>query len=334
MTSSYDNSSMDSYKRCPRAFYFRHVRHLFGEGTKPSLAFGGAWGSAMDALWTARLTQRMSKADAFDAAVEAWRGEWTNRGMELELAAHEAEELSPRLPATAMRMLADYIREREALLDPDQTELISCEQPFEVPLPPSDCVYTGLFDKLVQHRGQVLCIEHKTTSLYAKGGPFRSTYVDGWSMNSQVDGYLYALSRLYPKARTAVWVDAALVHKTVSGFQIIPVEKQRPQLQAWQWEATFWASLIETDKRVCSTCPTETPIMYAFPKNTNGCYAYNTSCQYMDMCRAWSNPLARADQVPPGFTIEEWDPLERGQAPVIRVPLGDMEMVQVHKAPE
>jgi hypothetical protein len=177
----------------------------------------------------------------------------------------------------------------------------------------------GLIDKVIEYRGKVLAIEHKTTTQYRKGGPFRHTFTEMFSPNSQVDGYQYALHLLYPKRNGGVWVDAALVHRSESGYMFIPVEKQRQMLDAWLWEVSYWIELVKEDRRLLELTRPEHLYMAAFPRKPEACFDYGASCPYLNMCRAWPNPVGR--EAPDTFRVEHWNPLQRGSTEKVVAPI-------------
>jgi len=218
------------------------------------------------------------------------------------------QEIAPRTPMHAYEMLIAYVVTKAKLLD--DMELVATERPFAVPMDDSKKLfYVGKIDKQVRLKssGRIRGIEHKTTTAYRKGGPFRSGYIDSFSPNSQVDGYLFALHMMFPGEVEGIWVDASLVHKTEEGFMFIPVDKQMGMLDAWLWETRDWIDRIEDDKqRLASTDATD-PYMTAFPKNTQHCWNYNRQCPYSYCCKAWPNPIGK--QIPANMVEDRWDPL-------------------------
>lgn len=316
---AYDNTALSNFKRCARYSYFRDVKHWVPDMPSAPLAFGSSWGRTLDVVFEMLCgPARLPMADIFDQAMLAFEHEWTDLGMPSSdsIDGEMEKELSPRTPKVAAEMLTAYLEERQAFFD-QVPKLVGCEVPFIIPLDDEGKYhYCGLLDKLLRHRGKVLCIDHKSTGQYKKEGYFKSTFMDSFSPNSQVDGYLFALHKLFPGERPAVWIDAALVHKTVQGFSFIPIEKQFSHLEAWRWEALHYIKEIEQQKVLLADVASTDAIMKAFPKNTNSCFAYNTACPYMDLCRAWPNP--KGFDLPPGFKIEEWKPLERSDHPVMK----------------
>lgn len=274
--------------------------------------FGSAWHKAMEVIWAAISPPAIapSKEVVCKIAYAAFLKEWTDEGMPPpeEIDYEQEKEFSPRTPAQALEMIVAYVDQRYA--HRADFELIAVEKPFAVPLNPDDpnLFYVGKIDKIVRRRNKVLGIEHKTSTAYKKGGPFRGTFVDSFSPNSQVDGYLYALHMMFPDQVGGVWVDAALVHKNEEGFMFIPVERQLQHLDSWLWEVREWIERVEADKIEAGNSRAASPYMKAFPKNTNSCWDFNSACAYLGMCKAWPNPIDKP--IPAGFTAKRWDPLE------------------------
>lgn len=304
----FDNTRISSYKTCPRQFLFRHVLHWNPQGTKLALIFGGAWHAAMDVIWSN--IKVMDKASLAGAAYAAFLDHWCKEGMPHpdEMDYDMVKDISPRTPHQAMEMIVAYIDTRARTAS--DFELLHVERPFAVPIDPNDhtLFYVGKIDKIVKRRNKVLAIEHKTTTAYKKDGPFRSQFLDSFSPNSQVDGYLYTLHMMFPGQVGGVWVDAALVHKQEEGFTFIPIERQLQHLDTWLWEVRWWIKQIESQLVEYKEATPNHPYLKAFPKNTNSCFNFNTACPYISICKAWPNPKGK--DIPPGFNKDIWNPLE------------------------
>jgi len=309
----YDNTRLSDYKRCPRLYFFRHVLDWRPAGSAVPLIFGGAWHSAMEVVWANIKTMERQElvTRAYGKFLETWCGSGMPAPSEID---YEMEkELSPRTPGQALEMIIGYIDVRKP--HAEDFEVLAIEQPFIVPLDPRDdtLFYVGKIDKIVLRQKKILGIEHKTTTAYRKdkSQPFRAGFLDSFSPNAQVDGYLYALHLMHPGNVGGVWVDAALVHKSEEGFTFIPIEKQLRHLDAWLWETRRWIGLVEHDAMLVRQMGTQGPgypHMEAFPKNTNSCWDFNHQCAYLDLCKSWPNPLGY--EMPAGFKKEHWDPLD------------------------
>lgn len=325
----YDNTMLSDFKRCPRYFYYRYELGWRRSGVSPALAFGGAWHEAMQVVWASlrEATRTKTTKELAKEAHDAFCAYWVQEGMPSpsEMTYEMELELSPRTPGRAYEMLLAYIEQRSKLSH--EFEILSIEKAFAVPLDPQDdsLFYIGLIDKIVKRHGKILGIEHKTSSAYKKNGPFRGGFIDSFSPNSQVDGYLYALHLLFPGQVGGVWVDAALVHKQEEGFLFIPVERRLEHLDSWLWEVRWWIGQVEWEKgSLKETNPTDR-ILTAFPKNTNSCWDFQQACPYLELCKSWSNPLGRPP--PLGYEVSFWNPLKHVKGLPLEVP-GQNSVVQ------
>lgn len=310
----YDNTRLSDAKKCLRYFYFRHERDWVPVGLAPPLAFGLGWHSAMDVVWK-RLVggTKLSTTDIAQEAYIAFEKDWTEGGFPglNEIGPEQAADLGARTPMVALEMIYEYIEARRNFLETCELEAI--EKPFAVPLDPNDSTlyYVGRFDKVFGYRKKFFTGEHKTTSLYSVKGTFRDTFVQSFSPNSQVDGYLYSGHMEYGDKFKAVWIDGALVHKNVhNGFIFIPIERKLSQLDSWLWEARYWIDQVEANREALTKVSPDDPYMAAYPKNTNSCIDYARPCPYMDLCKMTANPHALRE-TPDGFKSEHWSPFER-----------------------
>lgn len=309
----FDNTRISDYRRCPRYFYYRHERGWVLKGpSSAALAFGGAWHAAMDSIWRDVSENRRDKQDLVDRAYGAFLDHWMSEGMPhtSELSYEQQQKMLPRTPMVALEMIVNYVDKRLRLIS--EAQIMDIERPFIVPLRPDDpnLFYVGRIDKVMRYAGRIYGIEHKTTTAYKKDGHFRSAFLDSFSPNSQVDGYLYVLHMSFPDEKIGgVWVDAALVHANDhEGFAFIPIDKQMPMLDSWLWEVNNWIGRIFEDRARVNDLDGSERYMEAFPKNTNSCFDFNQTCPYLDICKAKPNP--HGEQAPPGYAEDRWDPLE------------------------
>lgn len=294
----YDNTRISSYRGCPRQFFFRHHRDWLPEGAeKLDLTFGQAWHSAMNVVWN---------KGSFQDAMLAFTNTWIEEGLLPPTADNYqiiTQASDKKNPWVAMEMLQNYIKQRQEFIN-DCTE-IEIERPFAVPLNLEQTIfYIGRLDKIVKHRIQGrLVIEHKTTGWYAKEGGFRSDYIESFSPNSQVDGYIFAGNSLYGDGIKGVWVDAALCHKTVHDkFKFIPCDRQFAMMDDWLNDTIEWVNRIQTDLQRHSDG------VHSFPKNTSSCNIFS-GCSYRNICKFVANPTASI-QPPSGYRIEKWEPFD------------------------
>lgn len=314
----YDNTRISGHRSCNRKYYFRHVRHLTGTGTAPALAFGAAWHKAMDTVWSGVLDgPTFDPGVVFTSAIATFNDELTAQlGTPFDNLDDEHKNLfnrAKRTPDIAKHMLARYIGERANFMRAN-FRLLSIEKPFIVPINPTqEILYCGRLDKVVEYAGGVWAIEHKTTGSGSGKNGFYRVWTEQWQPNSQVDGYLHALRMLYGNRAKGVLIDGALVHRTDSHFEYIPVDRQVDQLEAWHYDLTEELHRIDENKKALARSTPQDQVLRAYPKNTNSCTDYNQTCTFIAICRTIPNPLAMTDEQ---FTrdgrlkVEKWSPFD------------------------
>lgn len=302
----YDNTKVTAFKECPRYFYLRHVLGwtLSGKVAAP-LVFGTSWHAAMDALWTSYHKLR-SDAERIDYAMEGFYEGWASEGYSLDLSLDDIIALKPRTPATAESMVSRYIDERRHLLE--NAELIQAEQPFAVPLfeGSEPAWYAGKLDKVIKMQGDLIVLEHKTTTSFKKDGGFRYDFLDQFVNNSQVDGYLYGGTMLYGGIKY-VYVDAALVHEKERHFKILPNARSTSGLSVWLDETRYWVATIEHARQEVAN---GRPLAATFPRATNNCVGKYSTCPYLHVCSTLNTreDFEKLGGPEAGFIVNHWEP--------------------------
>jgi len=316
----FDNTRLQDFRRCARYYFFRHVKHWSRDsGPSAPLAFGGAWHAAMDILW-ASIAAGKPRDECIEDAFKAFKLFWYLAGMpfEEEMDEDDRKFWSPRLPSTAHEMLWEYHEARQRFIR--SVEILEIERPFAVPLTPDDptLFYVGRIDKIVRvDSRRIRGIEHKTTTAtkaIGKETRIRPLFMESFSPNSQVDGYLFALAILYDAPETDVWVDAAMVHATKQDFAFIPVERIGPMLDAWLYTTHKKVQEVEDNNRQLLQDSPNDPYLRAFPQDTRSCFDFNTACPFLPLCKSRANPLTW-EEAPPGYKVDRWDPLEHVGTP-------------------
>ncbi len=313
MKTYFDNTRIKDFKTCPRAFYYRHRRHWRREGTAPALVFGLAWHAAMDILWPK--AKELNDEDLLTASFLAFDKVWRDEGFPgyEEWKLEYDETFQPRTPGNAIEMLAHYIKQRGPFIRESAT-VEQVEMPFAVPIYDDnpDTFYIGRIDKVIVYKGRWIAIEHKTSTSYSKEHIFRSNFINSFAPNSQIDGYAYNLPEVLGKKLQAIWIDAALVHKTVhDGFKFLPIDRSEEMLSSWHVETQNWIERIDMEDKLSKAEITsgKPGPMKAFPKNTEACQNFS-GCSYADICRFIPDPR-KLENPPDGFIKDRWSPFER-----------------------
>lgn len=301
----YDNTRLSSYKECPRAYFFRHVRHWRGKEIPKPLIFGLSWHESMDVVWG--LLGKTEDEKVLALAMEAFNKEWIKDGgiPEDEMNDETRAAWLPRLTSVAAEMLWNYILKNGDFIK--EVEIINIERPFAVPINPNNpnIFYIGRLDKEFRKGGRVYLIEHKTTTAYSKEYGFLTSYTTSWSPNSQIDGYLHSGYMTYGAELKSVYVDAVLVHKQHHAIhKFIPIERHLAALDDWRDATEEWIDRIEIDKKRFKDGDRR-----AFPMNTNSCHGKYGPCSYINICKFVPNLMQKVEP-PEGFIVERWSPFE------------------------
>jgi hypothetical protein len=212
-------------------------------------------------------------------------------------------------------MIVEYIKQRSVFLTND-INVLAIEQPFIVPIYPDnmDILYCGRKDKVIEWRGSIWVVDHKTNSSYSKAQGFQASFTDSFSPDNQIDGYAYTATMLHGDKFKGILIDAALVNKTHHDvFGLIPVERHSSHLEPWLAETRAEIELIELQKAHLEADEKWDPRlpMSQFGKNTGACYNWNTPCAYMDVCQMFPNPSVI--EMPSQYIEEEWTPFNEEQ---------------------
>lgn len=302
----FDNSSLATYKECPRKYYLRHVRGwtVASDREAPALVFGKSWHSGMDAIWG---NQYQSKSELLDLSMGNFLLEWTGNNYEASLDLDQQELLAPRTPGIAREMYFHYIEQRERPLKDGKT--LAVEQPFAFPFPNlDDTWYVGRLDKVIEWNG-VHVLEHKTTTAYAIKGTFQPNYVESWQASSQCKGYQFGGGLYYPELQD-VWVDAALVHKKVhDGFKFIPVCHSVPLVQEWVSTTERWLFNLISELEDLEIRQGNLNAGRLFPKNEDACYGKYGVCPFLNICATTPDP-DKLKEPPFGYMESQWEPFD------------------------
>ena len=305
----FDNTRLTSFMACPRSYFFRHVKHWDRVSKPIFFTFGSAWHSGMDVIWLAAKTH--SQADLLEMACIAFKQIWSSEVEEDYIP--DIKEI--RTPGLAREMFLNYLNMRYEQLKTYTVTKEGVEVPFMVPIiESSDIFYIGRIDKVFSERNDIVFAEHKTTTSYKKDGGFQASFVESFSPNNQVDGYIYHGKVAYGDKFKGVNIDAALVHKSARWFKTIPISRLEQISEGWVWETQYWISEIIDNLQFYNdlVASGDEPLyMPAFPKKTASCMSYQgyTKCTYHAICRFQSeNPTFM--ECPDNFQVLPWEPFK------------------------
>jgi len=195
-----DNTMLTAFNTCPTKFYWRHVRHLVGQGENhAALDFGSAIHSALATLYNGG-----SKTECIDSFAKAMEGAATDDKRNLQ---------------NGLAILAGYF---EKWL-PEQFKIKQVEIALQWELS-SDLIYCGKVDGLVEWMGDVYILEHKTSSSM-------SQFVA--QPNHQISGYIYG-SQVLGQSTVGAIVNLVAVLKTKQDYHRILTYRAKWELDDWR----------------------------------------------------------------------------------------------------
>ena len=295
----FDNSMLDVFRVCPRKFYYRHIRNWEPSGLRIPLIFGTGFHAAMDTIWAD--IHGNNDFQLLEAGMASFLKAWNAGGMGTQL----DFDTFPRTPARMIDMLTEYIKRYRSQIE--SVQVLEIETAFVVPLSleNTEIFYIGKWDKVYKDRLGINILDHKTSSSFA------TTWMNSFSPNGQMDGYLHAGHMTYGEEMHGVMIDGALVSKTKIDFMRLPLQRQVSQLNAWLWEVTDLIDQIElNEERLMELRDLDKPLDYmaAFPKCTTSCTQYYGLCPYHDFCRFFDNPDTH--EIPDTMVVSTWTPFD------------------------
>jgi len=314
MLELYSNSKVTSHRKCNRFHYWSYERNLGTTGISPPLIYGECWHVSMDIVWRAiKECPDLSNSEICELAHISFKECWSKFDLPSIDMMDDVmlKKFGARTPDTAFYMLSNYIEKRRSFIE--SIELLNVEQPFAVPLYPDNpnIFYVGKRDKDIRWDGRVWAVEHKSTSWGTAKNGFNSIYIETFSPNSQIEGYIHSLNMEYGKEAKGVLCDLALVTKNNhEHFMFLPIEKSIANLDAWLWSVRKEIENIEDNRHDLEHMTEGLNFMDTFPMNDTACIQFMKPCAFIDLCKTIPNPQDMAEKIPLGFVEKEGSPFE------------------------
>ena len=312
------NSSLNTFRRCPREYFFRYVLLRKARAKTAALRFGTLFHVALNAWWLCSgdalaklfaalvaIASQIGERDPFEMAkaralIVGYTARWGWEGYETI-----AVELQFRLPI----MTCDEMRDGG-----DRVVARSAPYPIGYDL-------GGAIDVIIKHRGRVRNVEHKTTSADISIGS------DYWrhvvTMDPQVSTYHHAAHRLgyaphdtlYDVVRKPALVPLLATPEEDRKYTKPTKKEPTPRLYANQreqdetseeYEARLLAEIESNPAKYFARMPivrlerdnaeherdvreTAELIAYAeqgniWPRSPNACERFGRLCEYHDTC--------------------------------------------------
>lgn len=267
----FDSSTLTTFERCPRLFYWRYVRHLSPVDVQIPLSYGSALHEALH-VW--------HDTHDIEEAVAMFHAHWTDLEHEKDRTADNGELL-----------LRGYARKYAK----EPFKIVSLEKHFDLPL--GTYQYCGRFDAVVHWDGQYYVMDHKHTKrLY--GNYFRQ-----YRPNLQMSGYAWAAQRIFDVPIAGLVIN--LIHvtqKTVKGIdQGEPYQRAFVSREPWELDEFEQIAHALMDRAV----NLDQEDRHAWPMCWSACNDYG-GCSYRDLCMD-TDPDSILDTQ---FVVRKWSPLD------------------------
>lgn len=312
-----DGSKLTAFLTCPRAYFYEYLLGWRPETPSNHLIFGTSWHLAMEALLLGQ-----GPDEAYQLFLIDYRKTF---GPETD-ALYE-----PKTPANAEIVLMAYAA--KYVDDLSKFDVLHTEISGTVAIAE---------DRKLHFRMDSVCRDLETNRIFSlehKTGSRSYNWEYQWPLSMQVGTYTHVLYCLYPPEEVdGVKFNAAFFGKAVRAWEALhkglsskykppfeflrlPMYRTQPQMQAWLWNAVFWADQLEWQFNLLADCDESDSLMTCFPQNPTACSKY-FGCDYRDFCSAWRNPLQQCYEPPLGFVIEHWDPSDDGDKETPNFELG------------
>lgn len=319
-----DSSKLETFKECPRKFYYSHVLGWRQDSPNGNdLHFGTALHEALEYMLLYGATQA-NVEPAFILFMKKYREKY----------AVETDPLftrkNPASALTALQQYADtYGREKFKV---HFTEVAGAVPIGENADGSTREIFFRLDSVLEDERGSISTMDHKTGSRNDRA------WRDQWNLRNQLFTYVHVLYTIYEGDHSRIYgavINGILFKDKSVELVRVPVRKTPDMMEAWLGEVNSWVDFLEHHLLLLRE-EMETghkPTMQSFPKNDTACTKYY-GCQFMPFCTVWANPLKRSDAPPIGFVQEFWDPRKEHAKNVTKIGVNGELLIEKNETKE
>jgi hypothetical protein len=234
-----DNTTVSSFAKCPRQFYWNHLLHLKPKHESIHLHAGKAYAVLCEEFRYAYYDPSLpTYRDQMAALVVATRAFYKAYGHNPEMESTEQWATSPKSPNRLLECFLAMLEEYPPATDPIKPLMIegkpAIEKSFSIPLDfthpdtGEPLLFHGRFDMLAEYNGQVFVFDDKTTSAL---GP---RWNDQWEFRSQFTGYCLGAKTFDVPVAGAIVRGHCILKGSFKFAQPITYRKQF-QIQQW-WD--------------------------------------------------------------------------------------------------
>lgn len=312
-----DSTKLETFKECPRMFFYKYVLGWEPEFTSHDLVFGQAWHIAMEYLLLHGygMEQVINAHELFATHYE--------RHFPIEVQG----DLEPKSSAGALLALTHYAARygaEDSLLRVHYTEIAGTISVLK-----GRILHFRMDTVAEDQQHGVFSLEHKTTKTLER------TFVDKWSLHNQPNLYTHVLYCLFPTDSvygviingTALYKQGPRTKKPPAEFKRVPCRRTPEMMNVWIHNLDRWLDdLYDEYNRLMST-EDSADFMSAFKQNDASCTHY-WGCQYHDFCIGWANPVQYCNDVPSGFVKRYWDPSNPEDSPAPKYEFHDGKLIK------
>lgn len=341
-----DNTSLDKIKRCHKAAQNYLVLSREAQAKTTALVFGGAFHEAAALFHTQEyLAQKNSDSDVGDsmfgtiAQDKAIHKHFLDHPLPPSIYSNDY-----RTEAAALELFRHYRNQCNTLVHPDyEWEILAddkgpiIERAFEIPLavlefdnweilPPGmdkpvhydrvkiHLAWSGRIDLLARVNGRNHVVDHKTSSI------FTPDYFRQFELSSQVRGYVWAASHLWPEHSPKSFIHNGIFFQKPGVNQGLTTPGPRGGKAPLHFQRTFYPTNNEqafSDAAIArwerDTILTIEDFLHSvsrsvFPLNDSACIQKFGLCEYHDCCRMDDEEMGNRYLMSPAFKTVSWNP--------------------------
>ena len=290
-----DATKISTYQQCPRLYFYNYELGWRSDKSNIHLVFGGAWHKAMESLY----------------ANDGWDVEGDIEGC-IERAQNDfVEYFNSRpidfMPKRNVKTLENGVAGVEKYAHNFLKRDIATYNILEFERGGTATIGSRTFsyrcDVVLQDKssGRIVVVDFKS------GGskqPF--DWKDRWQFSTQMAIYRAAMAQKYQHHDVWSLIRGAWFSGTKQaafGECWIPPEfdkRTEMKLESWYQRVEDDRLKLLDDNGEC---------MQSFPMNDQSCFNYNRKCEFFDQCGDWSNPNNHKEEVPDGYSVRHWNPL-------------------------
>ena len=311
----WDSSSLSTYLRCPRRYFYTYVCNLRPRTESYDLTFGSLFHIAMEEYHLERMSRGHNEAQVLGLQA-LLKAAWTPAplGAEGPAGGYWKSDSNNKNLWNCIRAFIWHTEHFATEPDFNTTvlnkKLYAVELPFTFDLDLSiqgiSASYCGHLDRVVDTMGGRWVVDYKTTTK-----TLSSSYFDTYNPSTQLPGYAVAAQIVFHEPVQGVIIDAMQigVDFTRCGRSHIRLGEERAN--EWMENAREWVEDAMVTSLRAKLVPTDSLADFAsknahfWKMNTESCFI----CPYKEVCR--STPSVRGILLEADFVTSIWDPAVR-----------------------